>query len=254
MKWQALASKLNSAFSTEAVKLDAGIIFLPTKPFNLNKLAEELATTDEELYAVEDGEVRELLRENWSIEKLLTFVWDSFGPMSSAAVIELLDTRDSKVFICLIEEMEPWRVVAALEPKNKKELYSRLFKNLILESDFDCDRLSFGSLPTRTVNYAPHLILSEAIKESYWKWMEWAVDADYTNWVDLRDEVIGSLKEPNHLKRSLEILRELPKGLGQIEEYLAKQKEESREMSLEERRHLLKVYFAMSYSEANSRQ
>jgi hypothetical protein len=183
MDWSKVARSFEAAFTIQKLTLPNGHIFGTRKNFNLKRLLARAATSADERYEIElesPWGLWELLGQKYAPKPLLEFEWESGGPMSWSAEVGLLDVGVSRVFVYVYQEAwagdgEAQRILAALEPKGSAEVFSAFFDSLVERNGarYGLDDL-FGSLPSYTTNHRPDLICPATIKESYWRWMEWA--------------------------------------------------------------------------------
>ncbi len=252
MNWTKFSHNLEAAFTIRKVTLPNGHILGTRKNFKLQRVLARAATSEDERGEIESESswgLWELLGQKYLPEPLLEFEWESGGPMSWSAQVGLLDVGASRAFMWVYQEAwaengEAQRILAALEPKRSAEIFSAFFGSLVERNGarYGLDDL-FGSLPSYTTNYRPDLIFAAAIKESYWRWMEWAVarPEPRVSWADLRDSVIRRAIDPSPLV-----------DLGGLLSEREHQSEDDRRreiegLSTEDRRLIFENYFSQAY-------
>lgn len=62
-----------------------------------------------------------------------------------------------------------------------------------------------GSLPNGTDNRSPDLLPTSVVRQAYFDWLQWHEDG--SAWNELAEEHFGRIVEPDHLERSLDVLR-----------------------------------------------
>src|SRR4029450_2914408 len=170
------------------------------EPLKLRKLVSSAVETEDEQAELEFDGVADMLEKRWLQAGLLEFEWETGGPMSWFRDLTSLDLGLSRGFICTYDEVaaefggedEPLLVLAPLEPA-ESSVFSAFFRDFVRDNgqSYRFDGF-FGSLPSNTRNYQPDLISADVIKESYWRWMEWASrnKLGFGSWTNLRDRVL----------------------------------------------------------------
>ena len=152
----------------------------------------------------------ELLEQRYEAVKWFDFYWDAIGPTSWISNLYLLRREWRSSLVCLLNEEEPLFLLGLVESHDNRLLLSRLFTRLIDRNGKHFGVNVFGSLPTETTNWLPHLVDERVIKQAYWDWLEWAEPAQFDSWLDLEQSLALYDLEPNPMKRSLAVLSGLP--------------------------------------------
>jgi hypothetical protein len=196
---------LEKSFRADPEQLQGGRVWRLERPRPLAPLLEKTLESDEEreLYGGSfeawPGNVWELLDTHGLHRPLLGAHWDGFGPVSWSAGLVAIETG-GRAYLCVWDELESYRLVAAVSPAGDSPVLARVV----------CDLLAGGSLvghpPHNLTNYVPALLDRRAVEAAF------AALVDSTNsWGELADEHFGRLVEPNHLQRSLDLLQRLPR-------------------------------------------
>lgn len=109
----------------------------------------------------------------------------------------------------------------------------------------------FGSLPPETTNRAPELITESVIRQIYFDLLQWWEREQGGAWATFADENYGRIVEPNHLQRSLDLLKALPRldEPKAISAWLAERDAESAALPDQARQRLFDDWFAGAYDE-----
>lgn len=172
--------------------------------------------------------------------------------MSWFADLASLDLGLSRMFIYTYQEAlaefgeDPSLVFAAIDPANSSSVCSAFFRDLVRDNGHSY-RLEgfFGSLPSNTRNHQPDLIPADVIKESYWRWMEWASRNEPASWTDLRELVLRKAVDPRVLRPFGEMLQEAMHNV----EHKALRQEEAAALTEEDRWRILDIYLSQAYRE-----
>ena len=159
------------------------------------------------------------------------------------------------MFICTFDEVavefsgedEGLLVLAAIEPA-ESSVFSAFFRDFLRDNGQGYGFEFFGDLPSNTRNYQPDLIPSDVIKESYWRWMEWASSSKprFGSWTSLRDQALRKTMDPRVLRPFGETLKEAMSNL----EHKGRRQEEAAALTEEDRRRIIDIYFSQSYRES----
>jgi hypothetical protein len=136
-------------------------------------------------------------------------------------------------------------VFAAVEPwDDAVALAATVSSYLVVNGRKHGDGL-FGSLPHEVSNHRPDLLPTPAVKQALFDYMEWAESVAPGSWAMLASDHYGRIVEPNHLRRSLDILETLP-PLESFDEWQEDLARESAAMSYEARWRLFDEWFSTS--------
>lgn len=248
VNWTKFVSSLEAAFTIPKVTLPNGQIVGRRKTLDPKRLLMRASPSKDEREELEfGGDPWELLNPKYHPGVLVEFEWESGGPMSWSSQVGLLDVGSSRVFGWVYAEAwgqdgEAQRIVVALEPKGSADVISAFFSSLVDRNGakYGFDDL-FGDLPSYTTNHRPDLIPASTIKESYWRWMEWATQANRASWGDLRDSVIHRAIDPSPLVDLGQLLSERANRPADYEQ------REIEGLSTEDRRRILDNYFSLAY-------
>jgi hypothetical protein len=242
VKWDRLAEALNAAMlAGKRVTLPQGTVWVPEAPFDLSAGVEGVVETEDERAQFEWDGPREMVSGRWNLSGLVSFEWLGLGPVTWSAGIEMLDLGVPRAFMCVFLEASPWQAVAALEPKDGPDLVAYFFRE-VLVGRYGVEL--FGSLPTSTENHRADLLSAEAVRTAYMEWMEWAEKNTYASWTGLRDHIIDRALEPDHLKRSMELMKNFGEIVARIREG---QKEDP--LTAEDKQRILDNYLSGAYTE-----
>lgn len=242
--------RLAHSFAAQARPLAGGSITWRRQPAPLWRYLEESLTEEERDFhgALEDwpGSVAELLQGR--LQTLLSFYWESWGPISWGAGLQVLELAGS-AYLCLWNETESYRAVARLESWQDKRLLNAAVKELLRANGRPYGVDLFGSLPTETTNHCPYLLSSALVKQAYWDWLQWEDAHDGVAWLDLEEEHFGRIVEPDHLRRSLDLLSSLPAldDPDAVSSWLERRRAESKASPDHVRQRLFDRWFAKSY-------
>jgi hypothetical protein len=250
MDWQKVERELSRAFRARPERVGEALVVHRRRPVALAPLMESTLTEDErDEYgdlAVSPGSVSELLTEAGAEEELLRFYWESFGPPSWEAGMVLVGTGRRR-YVGVWDEVDSHRVFAAVEPwDDPRAVSSAVSAYLAVNGRRHGDGL-FGSLPTEVSNDCPELLPTPVVKQALFDYMQWAESVDPGTWALFASEHYGRMVEPDHLTRSLDVLRTMP-PLDRIDEELEALERESEGLSLEARQRLFDEWFETAYA------
>ena len=104
---------------------------------------------------------------------VLGVCWDGFGPMSSAAGLQILDFDDHG-WLCWWNEIDSYQTMARLEQWREIPNLASAVTTLLRENGTRQGMGLFGSLPTGTDNRLPELLSTEIVGDAYFNWPQWA--------------------------------------------------------------------------------
>ena len=219
MQCERLCQILNARLTVARIALREGVVrgakpmkdydgILRAKPVGAWDLVEAFAGPNETASDIVELDWRWEFREPGMLQTLLDFWWLGLGPTSSGAEIQLLHPTADRWYACWVTEEEWPTVVAAFEPLSAVTLRA-FVTDLLADNGASYGVGLFGSLPSMTTNHRSDLIPADVVKEAYRAWLDRTGDAWGTGWESLRDDLIGTSEEPDHLARSLRTIQDL---------------------------------------------
>jgi hypothetical protein len=151
------------------------------------------------------GEVAEILDEHGARESLLGFYWESLGPMSWVAGMDLVGTGRRR-YVCVWDEMASYRAFAAIEPWDDPIALAAAVSSYLAQNGRRHGDGLFGSLPHEVTSSRPDLLPTPVVKQALLDYMQWAEAVEPGAWSLLAEEHFGRIVEPNHLQRSLDLM------------------------------------------------
>jgi hypothetical protein len=209
MDLERLEARLARAFRARPQVLGEARIIWRRKPVLLWQYLEDVLDGEEELERYADtleswpAHVMELL--DGHLHDLLFFYWDGLGPTSSVAGLQVLDLG-GRGYLVYWDELESYRAVAALERWRDELVVSAVVKEVLRKNGWPHGLGLFGSVPTETTNRMPSLLPEAVVKQAYFDFLQWHEREGGAAWACLAHEHFGRIVEPNHLRRSLDIL------------------------------------------------
>lgn len=179
------------------------------KPVLLWQYLEDALEGEEELEQYGDtlecwpAHVMELL--DGRLHDLLFFYWDGLGPTSSVAGLQMLELG-GRGYLAYWNETESYQAVAALEGWRDELVLSAAVKEILRKNGWPHGIGMFGSVPTETTNRMPNLLPEAVVRQAYFDFLQWQERDQGDAWALLAEEHFGRIVEPNHLRRSLDIL------------------------------------------------
>lgn len=244
MDWGRVERKLAGAFRARPLRIGSALVVYRRRPLSLATVLEPELTDDERVeygsLAAWPGSVSELLEEERAAIDLLGFSWDSLGPMSWAAGMELVGTG-SRRYLCVWDEVKSYRAVAAVEPWDDASAVSAAVSSYLSCNGRRHGDGLFGSLPHEVTNYRPDLLPTPVVEQALFDYMQWAESVEPGTWALLASEHYGLMVEPNHLQRSLDVLEMF--GSLDLDEIVA----ESAAMPDHARQQLFAEWFETAY-------
>ena len=167
--------------------------------------------------------------------------------MSWIAGLQILDCGDHG-WLCYWNETSSYQTVARLEPWRNREIVASAVTGLLRENGRSHGLCVFGSLPTETDNRLPDLLPTSVVKQAYFDWLQSAEREGNYAWDTFAEEHYGRIVEPNHLERSLDLLRRLPHldDPGSLSAFL--EHDDAPELDDQARQRLFDEWFAIAYS------
>jgi hypothetical protein len=219
MDLERLEARLRRAFKARPQMLgEAGIIWR-RRPIPLWAWVEQVLDEDEwdEHQGVEywPANVHALL--DGHLHDVLLFYWDSLGPTSSVAGLQVLDLG-GRGYLVYWNELESYRAVAALDPWQDDLVVSAAVKEILRKNGRPHGVELFGSVPTETTNGMPSLLPEAVVRQAYFDLLQWQEREHGDAWACLAHEHFGRIVEPNHLQRSLDILHRVAEAPNWLEE------------------------------------
>ncbi|MFO7572501.1 MAG: hypothetical protein R6W48_07885 [Gaiellaceae bacterium] len=250
MDWQKVEGQLDKAFRAKPERIGESLVVHRRRPLALAPVMESAMTEDERDehgdLASWPASVQQLLDEIVAQDELLRFYWESFGPMSWVAGMILVGTGRRR-YVGVWDEVESYRLFAAVEPwDDALALSSAVSAYLVVNGRRHGDGL-FGSLPQEVSNDCPELLPTPVVKQALFDYMQWAESVDPGSWALLASEHYGRMVEPDHLTRSLDVLRTMP-SLDRVGDWLEELERESDELSCEARQRLFDEWFETAYA------
>jgi hypothetical protein len=235
---------LARSFRATPQKFEKSVVVHRRRPLSLATVLDSAMTDDErdEHGDLESwpGSVSQLLDEADAEISLLGFYWESLGPMSWVAGMVLVGTGRRR-YLCVWDETESYRAVAAIEPWDDPLALSQAVASYLVENGRRHGDWLFGSLPHEVTNHRSDLLPTSVVKQALFDYMQWAERADPGAWSMLASEHYGRMVEPNHLQRSLDLLETMfSLDLDEIAE-------ESAAMPDHARQRLFDEWFATAY-------
>jgi hypothetical protein len=186
------------------------------------------------------GNARELLESRGLARSLLTLHWDGFGPVSWSAGLVVIETG-GHTYVCKWDELESYQLLAVV----------RATGNTAGLAQIVVDAIAGGALvqhpPHYIWNLAPRLLDRAVLEDAFAKLLD-------TNegWGSLAEEHFGRIVEPNHLRRCLDMLDDLPRHDDQhaLDIWLKRVDDDGSDLSEPARRLLLKEFIDRGYEEA----
>jgi len=227
---------IDVAFIETRLATSRGRVLAPLEPFGLRTPIQEAA----------EGVVLNLdpYAEWLPSHTLLYFYWDSFGPMSFGATIELVDLGVTGTLAYYITEYAPPYAFALIQPGGDTDIWPAFVVDLFRDNGESYGIELFGGLPCETTNSRPDLVPPVALREAFWQWIEGREAVGRPQWGDLRDQMIESLEQPNPLQRSSDLLQRVAR-LG-IDGFLAATEPEHVDLPEDDRRRILENYFTLT--------
>ena len=135
------------------------------------------------------------------LHDLLFFYWESLGPMSWVAGLQILALGE-RGYLVYWNELESYRAVAMLEPWQDELVVSSAVKEILRRNGRPHGIDMFGSIPLETMNRLPGLLPDAVVKQAYFDFLQWQERVEGDAWALLSEEHFGRIVEPNHLQRS----------------------------------------------------
>jgi hypothetical protein len=127
--WDNIEERLQRAFRIK-LEFPSGIVWLPDPQLTVDDWLTLLAETDEELREINIRRIR-FLQNRWPIEKLVDFSCDE---LFNRRGIWAMYVRQ-RAYILFSDGFE-YQLVAAIEPKDKPELYQAVIRKLLRNPEF----------------------------------------------------------------------------------------------------------------------
>ena len=255
MDWKQVESQLERGFRARPTPSGSTVVIERRKPLKLAAMMNE-ALSEEERDEWGDleawpGSLSELLEQHAIEERrLLYFYWDGLGPTSWVAGLVLIGNGRRR-YLSYWNELESYLTVAAIEPWDDPIALSGTVRRLLGRNGKGFGVTPFGSLPTETTNRAPELIGESVVRQAYFDLLQWWEREQGGAWATLAEEHYGRIVEPNHLQRSLDLLKTLPRldEPKAISAWLAERDAESAALPDQARQRLFDDWFAGAYDE-----
>jgi hypothetical protein len=255
MDWKQMERRLERGFRARPRRSGSTIVIERRRPLKLAAIMNEALSEDEQdewgdLEAW-PGSLSELLEQHGIEERrLLYFYWDGVGPTSWVAGLVLIGNGRRR-YLSYWNELESYLTVAAIEPWHDPIALSETVRRLLGRNGKGFGVTPFGSLPTETTNRAPELIAKPVVRQAYFDLLQWREREQGAAWITLADEHYGRIAEPNHLERSLDLLKTLPRldEPKAISAWLAERDAESAALPDQARQRLFDDWFAGAYDE-----
>jgi hypothetical protein len=178
---------------------------------------------------------------------LLDFYWDSFGPISWSAGLDLVGAERRRYLA--VGRVSGYRVVASVEPWDDPLAVSAVVTAYLASNGSKHRDGLFGGLPHEVTNYRPALLPHAVVKQALFDYMQWAERAEAEAWSTLAEEHYGRVVEPDHLRRVNDLLETHP-AFGDPDSWdawLEEQQAESTAMPDHARQRLFDEWFATAY-------
>ncbi len=232
------------AFGARPQVLGEARIVWRRKPVLLWQYLEDVLEGEEELeeyagtLADWPAHVAELL--DGRLRDLLFFYWESLGPMSWIAGLQVLELG-GRGYLVYWNELESYRAVAMLEPWRDELVVSAAVKEILRKNGRPHGVELFGSIPAETTNRIPSLLPTAVVRQAYFDFLQWQERVEGDAWFYLSEEHFGRIVEPNHLQRSLDILHRA------ADHWLDDREDESDDFDDDYRQRLFDEWFATAY-------
>jgi hypothetical protein len=138
--------------------------------------------------------------------------------------------------------------VAALEPWQDDLVVSAAVKEILRKNGRPHGVELFGSVPTKTTNSILRLLPTAVVRQAYFDFLQWQECVDGDAWACLGEEHFGRIVEPNHLRRSLDILDRA----AEAPDSWLDDEDESDEFDDASRQRLFDEWFETAYEEATA--
>jgi hypothetical protein len=152
--WDNIEDRLQQAFKIK-VEFPAGAVWLPDMHLTVDDWLTLLAETDEEIREINIRRIR-FLQNRWPMEKLIEFSWDE---LFSRRAIWAMYVRN-RAYILFSDGFE-YQLIAAVEPKDKPELYRAVVRKLLQNPDFVPSRAARIGVRSRRPDLIPNDILED---------------------------------------------------------------------------------------------
>lgn len=241
MNWERAELRLARSFRARPQQLGESVVVARRRPLELRAIVESALGEDDCL------EVAETLEAADAWEALLGLYWESFGPMSWSAGIGLVGTK-ARRYLSVWDEVSGYRAVAAVEPWDDPLAVSAAVSGYLAVNGSQHGDWLLGSQPTELTNYHPDLVPTPVVRQALFDYMQWRERGQPGAWGMLASSHYGRTVEPNHLERSLDILRSVSE-IG-VDAWLEELERESEKMSDLECQRVFDDWFASAYSTA----
>lgn len=125
-------------------------------------------------------------------------------PVTWEGALSLLG-RGRRRYLCLRGDLEPRRLLAAIEPWDSPGALGKVVAEAVAGND-----LGFGSLPHEISNHRPDLLPTSLLKQALFDCQRCLASLAQRAWALLAGEVYGRAIEPNHLTRLSDLLATFP--------------------------------------------
>jgi len=155
------------------------------------------------------------------VEGILSFEYQSIGPMVFSHSLSKNDFGDSNFYVIQSIDGQDPRIIASLDKDTYPVLLPTFLKRYYSSngSQYSDDEM-FWSLPSTTFVYDPNIDV-ELLKDCYRLFLDNIVERypNHDSWFGERDEMLSIFDEPNVMKRSLKLIKNIPK-IENISHYL----------------------------------
>jgi hypothetical protein len=236
---------LKSEFKDPKTRLARGCILIPKSPVDLDSTIRAAVETEDDEDTLGCRGTFPLLEANgWTVSPLVSFCWQSLGPMVWQAGLYDLTHETGVTFAVFEWDLEPaQQVIAQITPTPGVYVHKKLFEALINRNGEAFGLGIFGSLPSNTHNQAENLIPEDTVRQCYWNWMKWGEKAMDADWWGLAEEISARARSPIHYP--LELL----KGFAGINptEWLEEHLRQNDRLTVRAKRAIFDAYWKQSY-------